>query len=337
MKDKLSTAYMIEKSKSLIWANFSEYDVNALRLLEIYLSRINARNPESARVEFTVAEYNRILGTTSIEKAELDRSTDLIMGTKIKLEIPGKGLYKRVLFPTCDIEMDESQNCNVVTLECHPDLREVFFNLAGDGYTRYRLSAVIKLSSRYSLLLYGFLRDTVYKKEGFEISVDSLRERLGVKKYPAFRDFNKWVIKKSVEEINEKTDLKVKYETVTKGRRVIALRFRSNIKPTKKQLAAAPTIAHDGRWYAEATEFYLAEDSALKFAELILQKIKEYYPDIPEDKREEAAKDTLNALYVDVVVNAGKPELKAGAKMWSVMVEGKAIENYIPSTFVYGV
>lgn len=334
MQDKLSTSYMVEKSKALILANLSEYDVNALRLLEVYLSRINARNPDSTRVSFTVADYNHILGTTSIEKKELDKSTDLIMNTIIKLETK-RGLYKRVLFPTCDIEMDENEKCNIITMECHKDLKEVFFNLAGDGYTKYRLSAIIKLTSRYSLLLYGILRDSVYKDNGFVMTVDDLRNRLGVTKYPAFRDFNKWVIKKSVEEISEKTDIKVEYETISRGRKVVAIRFHTNIKPTKKQIAASSAVAHDGHWYAEATGYYLADSQAMDFAGLIMQKIDEYYPQIPKEKRDDAAKDTLKALYTDIVENAKKPEIKSGAVMWSVMANGKAIENYIPANYVY--
>jgi plasmid replication initiation protein len=44
-------------------------------------------------------------------------------------------------------------------------------------------------------------------------------------KYPLFRDLNKWVIKPAVKEINNSSNLDVYYNTIKKGRTVIALQF----------------------------------------------------------------------------------------------------------------
>ena len=48
---------LIEKSRPLVWAKFRDYTAGELRLLEVYLSRINPRDPETSAVRFTLKEY----------------------------------------------------------------------------------------------------------------------------------------------------------------------------------------------------------------------------------------------------------------------------------------
>ena len=58
------------------------------------------------------------------------------------------------------------------------------------------------------------------------ILIDDLRGALGLEgKYPEFKILNRAVIKPSVDELNQHTDLVVEYETIKKGRTVTALAF----------------------------------------------------------------------------------------------------------------
>lgn len=44
-------------------------------------------------------------------------------------------------------------------------------------------------------------------------------------KYEQFKDLNKWVIKPAIKELNQRSDLTIKFETIKKGRSVKALSF----------------------------------------------------------------------------------------------------------------
>jgi plasmid replication initiation protein len=44
-------------------------------------------------------------------------------------------------------------------------------------------------------------------------------------KYPQFKELNKFVIKQAVEELNQRSDLVISFETIKKGRSVAALAF----------------------------------------------------------------------------------------------------------------
>jgi len=58
------------------------------------------------------------------------------------------------------------------------------------------------------------------------ISLDDFRSALGLEgKYPQFKELNKFVIKLAVEELNQRSDLVITYETLKKGRTVTALAF----------------------------------------------------------------------------------------------------------------
>lgn len=105
-----------------------------------------------------------------------------------------------------------------------------------DNYTQYYLNNVIRLKYKYSIRLYELLKQFQHtasidrfkhKKRDFEISV--LRDCLGCddkKSYKQYKHFNAHVIKKAVEEINEYTDLQVRYEPIKKGREIIGISFK---------------------------------------------------------------------------------------------------------------
>ena len=59
-----------------------------------------------------------------------------------------------------------------------------------------------------------------------ELTIDELREKFELKdKYKLFNNLRVRVIEPSIKEINECTDLSVCYTQITKGRKVIALKF----------------------------------------------------------------------------------------------------------------
>ena len=328
---------MIEKSKSLIWSRLGEYNTGELRLIEVYLSRINAREVSSSRVTFSLTEYAELLGV-GVRSEEIELKTRNLMRQIVTFRLPNGGWKKCSIFPTAICEQDAITGQYMISIECHQDLKPIFFAIADDGYTRYRLKNTVRMTCKYSILLYGILKDVRYKNV-WEISIDDLKKQLCIgDKYRQFREFNRAVLQKAKEEINRYSDIEMDYAKVSVGRKVVAVRFTSHPKPSeatvKKRTENQPL--HDGAWFAEATERYLADDQALRFATLILSKIEEYYPEIPKEIRDSAAKETLGALYREVVVEAGTDERRTGAVMWNVISGDRAIERFIPGYFVYG-
>jgi len=93
----------------------------------------------------------------------------------------------------------------------------------------------LNLRSSYSQILYELLSsyknyEKRYKKP-IEVEVDTLKKILNienVKTYNNFSDFNKLLLKKSINEINSSTQLEITYKTKRKGRKINSILFSIN-------------------------------------------------------------------------------------------------------------
>ena len=119
-----------------------------------------------------------------------------------------------------------------VCLVINPLLNDLIINTK-ENYTIIKLQHTYKLRRYYSAKLYMMLRrfsDTGYRFDNLE----DLKEKLGCKnKYPRFLDFERWVLKPSINEINIKTDISISYNKITEGKRITGIEFK--IEPKDKQ------------------------------------------------------------------------------------------------------
>ena len=139
---ELRDGNLVEKSKRLVWARFNHYTAGEMRLLETYLSRINPRDPESSRVQFTLAEYKELLGRPELDVRNVRPQLDHFLGNVVTIEgikngAPAWEMY--TLFTRATCLYDEDLRQYVISINCNPELRSVFFDLAEDGYIRYQI------------------------------------------------------------------------------------------------------------------------------------------------------------------------------------------------------
>ena len=97
---------LVEKSKALVWAKFRDYTAGELRLLEVYLSRINPRDPESATVQFTLKEYCDFLGIR-LNSKDLKQQLRHFIENTVAVPLEGKDEYTLyTLFAMAQIRFD---------------------------------------------------------------------------------------------------------------------------------------------------------------------------------------------------------------------------------------
>lgn len=109
-----------------------------------------------------------------------------------------------------------------------------------DGYetafTSYLLKQTAGLNSVYSVRLYELLKQWLQvKKAKFELELLRGQLGLGVNEYVRMSDFKKRVLDLAVDEINDKTDLKVSYTNIKKGRKIVGFNFKILEKPKPKK------------------------------------------------------------------------------------------------------
>lgn len=103
-------------------------------------------------------------------------------------------------------------------------------------FTQYDLEFIATLKSIYSARLYELIVKWLSAKKTDVFDYAVLRGQLGIEstEYKEMGDFKKRVLDLAVNEINEKTNIKVKYENVKQGRRVVGFIFTVREKPKAK-------------------------------------------------------------------------------------------------------
>ena len=86
------------------------------------------------------------------------------------------------------------------------------------------------LKSKYAIRLFELFKSYQYQKIK-EFGIDELKSLLYAENYDNFAHFKKRVLEPAISEINEFTEIKVSYATISKGRKVIKVRFEITRKP----------------------------------------------------------------------------------------------------------
>lgn len=103
-------------------------------------------------------------------------------------------------------------------------------------FTSYLLEQTTRLNSVYSVRLYELLVQWKKAKKTPCFELETFRGQMGVgiDEYAKMSDFKRRVLDLAVKEINDSTDIKVKYEQRKKGKRIVGFNFTVIEKPKRK-------------------------------------------------------------------------------------------------------
>lgn len=104
-------------------------------------------------------------------------------------------------------------------------------------YTRYRKDVVLKLKKDYSIDFYHLAKKN-QTRGGFKLTIDEMFLELGLpESYRDLRNLKKRVLKNSLDEINDFTDIELSALPFKKGRSVVGFEFTVKEKPKPKLVA----------------------------------------------------------------------------------------------------
>jgi plasmid replication initiation protein len=113
-------------------------------------------------------------------------------------------------------------------------------------FTSYDIEQISSLNSAYAIRLYELLIQwrSVGKTPVFEL--EQFRQQLGVEeiKYSRMSDFKKYVLDFSVQQINEHTDITIKYDQHKQGRIITGFTFNFKVKSKSKKVMASKRDAN---------------------------------------------------------------------------------------------
>ncbi|NBJ17079.1 MAG: replication initiation protein, partial [Dehalobacter sp. 4CP] len=159
-----------------------------------------------------------------------------------------------------------------------PHLKEKLYNPT--MYARISLTIQSKFKSKYTLILYELCVDYFIRKQGKGetpwIGIDDFIKLVGVENEKSLQEFKimkRAIINKSVNEINEKSDIFIEVAKKTESRKVVALKFYISpntnthnlltrfIKPPKQgELPFKPEDEERKKLYERMTEAFTLSD-----------------------------------------------------------------------------
>lgn len=225
--------YIIEKSNPILEAR-NDMTLQQLRFFNIYLALINPLDENTKRVSLplqTISDLLKVelneLAVRKMGKACMQLYIDLADFDK---EAKKRGAMQlRHMFQKFDVDKD-NDGVWMVTMQADEDILPYLFDIKTMGYLKYSLYNVLTLDGKVQIKLYEVLKLGQGLKN-YTLALDDLKARLGVsdtKSYIAYKKFKQAVLDRCIKEINEKTDIRVKFEEIRgpgRGRPVNAIRF----------------------------------------------------------------------------------------------------------------
>lgn len=210
----------VTKSNHIIEASY-RLTLQEQRLILACLAKVDSSKEIPKTISLTDREYACAAGLHPRNaRRELYKAADGLYEASIKIRGPEETAEFRWVQTKVKSEKGEGR----VTLTWGDTVLKYISQLR-ERFTSYKLKYIAQLQSPYSIRLYELLMQFGATGER-RISVDDLRDILKLKgKYPLFRDLNKRVIKASVAELNQRSDLIVTYATIKRGRNVTGLKF----------------------------------------------------------------------------------------------------------------
>ena len=123
-------------------------------------------------------------------------------------------------------KVNTNKKSGIAKIKIDEDLVPYLFDL-GQRFTQYQLKNILGMKSAFSVRIYELMKSYAFQKNKI-FELEELKGLLmveNVKSYKNFKDFRRYVLEKAQEEINELTDINICFEPITKGRKVVGIKF----------------------------------------------------------------------------------------------------------------
>lgn len=212
----------VAKSNNLIDASY-KLNVQAQKLVLACLSKIDSRPDATPQKEVTLtaSEFSELMGI-DIKNAhrELYKAADALFKSSIVLH---EGDDEIELYWIQE-KAKKLKGEGAIRIVWSDRILRYICQLK-NRFTTYKLRNIASLQSGHSIRLYELLMKFNATGERV-IYLDDFKSALGISnKYPEFKVLNRDVIKPAIDELNQRSDLIIKFDTIKKGRTVAALVF----------------------------------------------------------------------------------------------------------------
>ena len=240
----------VVEHNSLI-TSIAKMDKTPLKMFELAVSCIDTENPpKDNTVYLSKTDLFAFFKVSDNDKHSRFKEAVEKMQKQAFFQIKeeaGKGFKFKSIVPIPYVEWTDYHD--EVKIEFHREIMPYLINLK-KNFTQHALSDIAELNSKYSIILYRWLSMNYNQYEHYSvkggrrveqveayrnpsISMEELRIMTDtVNEYKDFRNFEKRILKNSIEEITEHTSFNVTYDKIKKGRSIDSIVFHIEKKRT---------------------------------------------------------------------------------------------------------
>ena len=215
---------LVEKRNVLNEVRKNSMSLQELRFFSIYLSKINARDPNTRKVTFPLTDFQKIMELGRMNIRHMQAVTNSLLGKVVNIKLENGGYEAFQLFKRCKVYRNEFDQW-FIDIDAHDDALPLMFDFK-DRYFTYELWNALRLKSGNQLRMYELLKQ--YERVGErKITLIELRELLGIgaDEYPRWDNFKRRILDSCQEALRENTDICFNYEPIKSGRKITGVRF----------------------------------------------------------------------------------------------------------------
>ena len=360
--NELSKRKVVEHN-SLI-TSIAKMDKTPLKMFELAVSCINTEEPPKDNIIYlSKAELFTFFKVDDSNKhTRFKQAIELMQKQaffQIK-EVKDKGYEMTSIVPIPTVKWN-SYNDDVM-IRFNQDIMPYLIELK-QNFTKYALSEIMELNSKYSIILYKWLSMNYNQYEHYSnkggrraeqvenyrnpsITVKELREITDtVNEYKHFPHFENWILKKPLEEINAHTSFNVSYEKIKKGRSIdsIVFHIEKKRKADDNSYKLEDQAYIEGKKAKEETEKDLYTESMQSpYTKLLSENMLLFPNDFMDIKTMAGLQKNVYPLYDELKALRGLNGVKGHLSYVSSKQEAyskrniakylkKAIEQYLPT------
>lgn len=215
---------LIVKSNKLIEARY-ELNLNEQKIILYAASKIDKTKENFNIISIDIKEFFNLLNTSTQRYTELREIVRTLRGKEVIIS----SLEGEIIAGWLS-SIEYKKDKGIIELEFSQKLIPYLLQLK-KKFTRYKLENILYLKNKYSIRLYELLKQ--YENIGERsFNIDKLKSTLmvGKDKYKRFYDLERYILKPTLEEINELTDINIRYEKIKKGRKIDKLLYKIECK-----------------------------------------------------------------------------------------------------------
>lgn len=214
--------YQVVKSNEIIQRARYDLTITELKTFAFILSKIKPNDKENQEYVISIKDFCLVCGIDHTNGGNYQHVKKALKSLRDKsFWLADKDGKETLVGWLAKARIDKRSG--KVTVRLDEDIQKHVLGLY-NNYTQYSLLYTLPMKSSYSFRIYEHLKSHAFKKV-YTFDLDDLKQKIGAAVYTNFKDFRKKVLEVAVEEINEYTDLEVSWEPITKGKKVIQLKF----------------------------------------------------------------------------------------------------------------